>query len=120
MEQTLADRTALSDDNFAAQCGDEISPNVVHRIRKIMAEVSESSTDMSAGRINPALLRPCDRMCDDLAYEMDDSLSYCDLLARIEKEFSIRLKLRDLEKLQPRTVGDMARIVSARLAASPR
>ncbi|MBE0673430.1 MAG: acyl carrier protein [Bacteroidales bacterium] len=60
---------------------------------------------------NPVLMLREDMTANDI--EQWDSLTHMILITEIEKEFAVKFKLRDLNKL--RNVGDMISLIESRL-----
>jgi acyl carrier protein len=116
MRREQAIRTVLSDADFAVECGTSISADVAGRVRKILAEVSETSLGLEDEIVRPELIRPSDCLVGNLALDLD-SLAMIDLFANLKKEFGVRVRFREYinETLTLRTVGDVVRLVSERM-----
>jgi acyl carrier protein len=82
-------------------------------VLRVLAEVSEFSLSPPKVAIEPGRLRKSDTLDKDLGYEFD-SLAFCELHLRLEKEFGVELALNDLSA--PRTVGDIVRLVEEHVA----
>jgi acyl carrier protein len=113
--ELLARRPARSAEEIAgiALCG--VAPDVAERVLRIVAEVSEFSLSPPKVSIEPSRLRGSDTLQDDLGYHFD-SLAFCELHLRLEKEFGIDLTVNDL--ITPPTVGDIVRIVGAHVTGT--
>jgi acyl carrier protein len=106
--ESLARRPARSAEEIAgiALCG--VAPDVSERVLRIVAEVSEFSLSPPKVSIEPSRLRGSDTLHEDLGYHFD-SLAFCELHLRLEKEFGIDLRIND--STAPPTVGDIVRII---------
>ena len=93
-----------------------VAPEVAQRVLQILADVSEFSLSPPKVVIEPSRLREDDTLHNELGYEFD-SLAFCELHLRLEKEFGIKLALNDLSA--PPTVGDIVRIVGEHVDREP-
>jgi acyl carrier protein len=102
--------------DFATRCG--VPADIAERVRRVLAAVSESAYASPRRPVDPERLRPDDELGAELGYDLD-SLSFLELVNGLEAEFGVRFRTHELlpRVPQPLTVGDIARVVAARLAA---
>ncbi len=112
MRRQQGARPAVPVAECARAYGEQIPPEVAGRVLRVLASVSEFSLSPPGATVEPGRLLPEDSLAEDLAYHMD-SLAFCEMITRLEKEFGIRLRVRDLDEVP--TVGDVIRWVTAGL-----
>ncbi len=109
--QLQASRQAISAAALSQDCGVGVPPDVAERVRRVLAAVSESALAPHQPQVDPDRLGAGDLLCDDLGYHLD-SLAFFELLNGLEKEFGVRLRLRDLAG--PTRIRDVVLLVASR------
>lgn len=113
-EKRRAERLDQTVEEFAAECELRAPSEVVERVRRVLARVSDFSYSANEHTTAPARLRASDDICADLGYEFD-SLSFAQLYMELEKEFGIHLvfdeHLLGLKAGGPLTVAKLTRVI---------
>lgn len=117
LRQLQASRTAVPAAEPSPECSVGVSSEIADRVLRVRASVSEFSLSPPQVNVDPSRLRPGDLLCDDLGYHLD-SLAFCELQIKLEKEFGVRFRESDFS--EPPTVRDvMCLVASGRKTEGP-
>jgi acyl carrier protein len=114
MLQLQAVRPAISADEVAQDCGEDMPTETAERVLRILAKISEFSLSPPGVEVNPNRLRSGDALCENLGYHLD-SLAFFELFTELEKEFGIQLIIKDFTKAPEPVVRDVIRLVARKL-----
>ncbi len=107
VRRTFTHRQLVPEVDFARDCSPTVSAAIAERVRQVLARICEEPVDS-------ALMQADDLLSTELGYCLD-SLAFPDLVCNLEKEFGIKVKLRELTGRE--TVRDVVRLVENKLAA---
>lgn len=96
----------------ASYSSEGIDLDIACRVHAIIASVSDFAVSTPELSLDAEQLRAEDGLCDDLGYDLD-SLAFCELVTRLEKEFGVRIRSSEMQA--PPTVGDIVRLVASQL-----